>query len=103
MMFGRVTGTVVASRKDEKLEGLKLLLVQQVDAYGKITNQYVVAADSVGAGKGETVLFATGSSARQTSPTEGRPVDAVIMAIVDTWDINGEVVFDKYANDAVAK
>lgn len=103
MMFGRITGTVVASRKDEKLDGLKLLLVQQVDAYGKITNNYVVAADSVGAGKGEVVLFATGSSARQTAQTEGRPVDAVIMAIVDTWEINGEVMYDKYAAEAGMK
>jgi microcompartment protein CcmK/EutM len=101
MLFGKITGTVVASRKDEKLEGLRLLLVQQVDAYGKITNQYVVAADAVGAGIGEIVMFATGSSARQTSVTENRPVDAVIMAIVDTWEVGGKVVYDKFAQETV--
>jgi len=95
MLFGKVTGTVVSTRKDEKLEGLKLLLVQQVDARGKMTNQYVVAADAVGAGIGEVVMFATGSSARQTDKTENKPIDAVIMAIVDTWEIEGDVVYDK--------
>lgn len=100
MLFGKVTGTVVSTRKDEKLEGLTLLLVQQVDAYGKMTSQYVVAADSVGAGLGEMVMFATGSSARQTDKTENRPIDAVIMAIVDTWEIEGKVIFDKYGREA---
>lgn len=102
MYFGKVTGTVVASRKDEKLEGLKLLFVQQVDAQGKITSTYVVAADAVGAGMGEMVMFATGSSARQTTATEGKPVDAVVMAIVDTWEIGGKVVYDKYGEEAVS-
>lgn len=102
MYFGKVTGTVVASRKDEKLEGLKLLFVQQVDASGKITSTYVVAADAVGAGMGEMVMFATGSSARQTTATEGKPVDAVVMAIVDTWEIGGKVVYDKYGEEAVS-
>ncbi|MBI3793682.1 MAG: EutN/CcmL family microcompartment protein [Nitrospinae bacterium] len=102
MYFGKVTGTVVASRKDEKLEGLKLLFVQQVDASGKITSTYVVAADAVGAGMGEMVMFATGSSARQTTATEGKPVDAVVMAIVDTWEIGGKVVYDKYDQEAVS-
>jgi ethanolamine utilization protein EutN/carbon dioxide concentrating mechanism protein CcmL len=101
MFFGKVTGTVVASQKDPKLEGLKLLLVQQTDAYGKITTQYVVAADAVGAGMGEMVMFATGSSARQTTATEGKPVDAVIMAIVDTWEIAGKVIYDKYGQETV--
>lgn len=103
MLFGKITGTVVSTRKDEKLEGLKLLLVQQVDAWGKLTGQYVVAADSVGAGPGETVLFATGSSARQTKATENRPIDAVIMAIVDTWEIEGDVVYDKYSSDMAVR
>jgi ethanolamine utilization protein EutN/carbon dioxide concentrating mechanism protein CcmL len=101
MFFGKITGTVVASRKDEKLEGLTLLLVQQVDAHGKITSQYVVAADAVGAGMGEMVMFATGSSARQTAQTENRPIDAVIMGIIDTWEIGGKVIYDKHGQDTV--
>ncbi len=95
MRFGRVMGTVVASRKDERLEGLKLQVVQVVGSDGVLTADYVVAADSVGAGQGEVVLFATGSSARQTLATDARPVDAVIMAIVDEWDVEGQLAYKK--------
>lgn len=95
MLLGRVVGTVVASHKDEKLEGLKLLLVQTTDAAGKAAGGTVVAVDSVGAGVGEIVLYAAGSSARQTSITKDKPVDHVIMAIVDTVEINGDVTFSK--------
>lgn len=91
MKMGRVVGAVVASRKDEKLQGLKLLVVQNLDLELESERGYVVAADAVGAGAGEVVLYATGSSARQTSQTDGRPVDAVIMAIVDEYDVGGAV------------
>jgi microcompartment protein CcmK/EutM len=91
MKMGRVVGAVVASRKDEKLQGLKLLVVQNLDLELEDERGYVVAADAVGAGSGEVVLYATGSSARQTSLTDGRPVDAVIMAIVDEYDVGGAV------------
>jgi microcompartment protein CcmK/EutM len=89
--MGRVIGAVVASRKDEKLQGLKLLVVRNLDLEMANEKGYVVAADAVGAGAGEVVLYATGSSARQTSLTDGRPVDAVIMAIVDEYDVGGAV------------
>lgn len=92
MKMGRVVGAVVASRKDEKLQGLKLLVVQNLDLELGNERGYVVAADAVGAGAGEVVLYATGSSARQTTPTDGRPVDAVIMAIVDEYDVGGAVI-----------
>lgn len=91
MKMGRVVGSVVATRKDEKLAGLKLLLVQDLDLELERQAGYVVAADAVGAGAGEVVLYATGSSARQTTLTEARPVDAVIMAIVDEYDTGGGV------------
>jgi microcompartment protein CcmK/EutM len=91
MKMGRVVGAVVASRKDEKLQGLKLLVVQNLDLELENERGYVVAADAVGAGAGEVVLYATGSSARQTSLTDGRPVDAVVMAIVDEYDVGGAV------------
>lgn len=91
MKMGRVVGAVVASRKDEKLQGLKLLVVQNLDLELGRERGYVVAADAVGAGAGEVVLYATGSSARQTSLTDGRPVDAVVMAIVDEYDVGGAV------------
>jgi microcompartment protein CcmK/EutM len=95
MYLARVIGTVVASRKEEELEGLKLLLLKQCDLDGKPTGQTLVAADAVGAGMGEVVLYASGSSARQTVVTKDRPVDAVIMAIVDTVETSGKVDYDK--------
>jgi microcompartment protein CcmK/EutM len=95
MNVGKVVGTVVASRKDPKLDGLKLLLVQQTDLTGSPKGSHVVAVDSVGAGVGEVVLYCSGSSARQTDVTQNKPVDAVVMAIVDEIDAGGESVFRK--------
>ncbi len=92
MKMGRVVGSVVATRKDDKLEGLKLLLVRDLDVDLAPEKGYVVAVDAVGAGAGEVVLYATGSSARQTDLTDNRPVDAVIMAIVDEYDVGAGVV-----------
>ena len=97
MLIGKVVGSVVATRKDEKMENRKLLLVQVHDHNNKPKDQYVVAVDAVGAGMEEMVLYATGSSARQTSLTENRPCDAVIMAIVDSWDLGGANVYEKWA------
>ena len=84
MLIGQVVGSVVASQKDERLAALKLLVVRVHDQENRPTEQYVVAVDSVQAGAGDMVLFATGSSARQTELTEGKPCDAVIMAVVDS-------------------
>ena len=95
MLLGRVAGTVVASRKEPLIEGWKLLLVRQLDADNHEGGGYVVAADAVGAGVGEVVLYATGSSARQTEMTKDRPCDAVVMAIVDTWEVGGREVYRK--------
>ncbi len=96
MLIGKVVGSVVATRKDEKLAHQKLLLVQVHDQENRPKDQYVVAVDSVGAGDQDMVLYATGSSARQTTLTEGRPCDAVIMAVVDSWDLGGENVYEKW-------
>ena len=95
MVLGKVIGTVVASRKEPTLEGLKLLLVAACDANGKVTGNPVVAADAVGAGVGEVVLYASGSSARQTEATNNRPIDATIMAIVDVVELSGEQQYTK--------
>lgn len=95
MNLAKVLGRVVATRKEESLEGLKLLLLGQAGPDGELTGGVVVAADAVGAGEGELVLYASGSSARQTRLTDARPVDAVVMAIVDSWDIGGEVRYRK--------
>ena len=89
MKLGRIVGTVVASRKDPSLDSLKLLIVINLSTTLEREGGYVVAVDSVGAGVGEVILYATGSSARQTAVTKDRPVDAVIMAIVDSFDIEG--------------
>lgn len=90
MLLGKVVGTVVATRKEPTLEGSKLLVVRGVDLDGKPTSTLVVAVDAVGAGVGELVLYASGSSARQTEATKDRPVDATVMAIVDTLEVGGE-------------
>ena len=95
MNMGLVVGTVVATRKEEELGGLKFLLVRAIDLEGKPTSAQVVAVDAVGAGIGEVVLWAAGSSARQTKVTKDRPVDATIMAIVDTVEVNGQVKYRK--------
>ncbi|MFT5287651.1 MAG: microcompartment protein CcmK/EutM [Planctomycetota bacterium] len=97
MQIGKVVGSVVATQKDEKLENLKLLVVQVHNPSNQPTESFVVAADSVQAGTGDMVLYATGSSARQTTLTDGKPCDAVIMAIVDSWDLGGENVYEKWA------
>jgi microcompartment protein CcmK/EutM len=95
MQLGKVVGTVVASRKEPTLDGLKFMLVRSVDSDGKETGPFVVAVDAVGAGPGEYVLVAAGSSARQTQVTTNRPVDAVIMAIVDTWEVGRDTKYKK--------
>lgn len=95
MLLGRVAGTLVASRKEDTLEGLKFLVIKQIDVEQGETGGYVVAADAVGAGVDEVVLYATGSSARQTTMTKDRPCDAVVMAIVDTWEVGGDVKYVK--------
>ena len=89
MILGKVIGTVWATRKDEQLRGLTLQLVRELDPDGSEKSRYVVAVDSVGAGVGETVLFVKGSSARQTEVTKNKPIDAVIVAIVDKMDVEG--------------
>jgi len=86
MVIGKVIGTVWATRKDAGLTGMKLLVVRNVDLSYQLQDKFVVAVDSVGAGVGEIVLVATGSSARQTDITKNKPVDAVVMAIVDKLD-----------------
>ena len=99
MFLAKVLGTVVSTKKEESLEGLKFLLLGQLDDHRKPTGASVVAADAVGAGVGELVLYASGSSARQTRATDKRPVDAVVMAIVDSWEIEGEEIYKKGRDD----
>jgi microcompartment protein CcmK/EutM len=95
MLIARVIGTTVATIKDEKLVGRKLLIVRQTDEQGHATGKPYVAIDTVDAGEGDLVLTAAGSSARQTNITKDTPVDAVIMAIIDSLEVDGQVVFRK--------
>ena len=98
MILAQVQGTVVATRKDAGLLGLKLLLVREVDAGFQATGNMLVAVDAVGAGAGELVLVASGSSARLTEVSRDKPVDAVISAIVDSVEVDGRDVFRKNAS-----
>jgi microcompartment protein CcmK/EutM len=96
--LAKVLGTVVATQKEPKLQGLRFLMLGVVGPDGKPAGGSVVAVDGVGAGVGEMVLFASGSSARQTGATENKPVDAVVMAIVDSWEIDGQEKYSKGAD-----
>jgi len=99
MLLGKIIGTVVATKKEPELEGMRMLLVRELDPKLAATGKIVVAVDSVGAGMGEVILFASGSSARQTTMTNNRPVDHVIMAVVDVVEIGGRSVYDKSTAD----
>ncbi|MGH9489655.1 MAG: EutN/CcmL family microcompartment protein [Terriglobales bacterium] len=86
MLLARVIGTVVATRKDPRLEGMKLLIVRPIDPQGHDQSGYLVAVDTVGAGAKERVLVVQGSSARMPAACQDRPVDAAIVGIVDHLD-----------------
>ena len=88
MLIATVVGTVVATRKDERLVSTKLLVVRPVDPTGKPEGNYLVAVDTVDAGAGETVLIVSGSSARMAAGLKDCPVDAAIVGIVDHVDIH---------------
>lgn len=99
MILAKVIGTIVSTQKESSMDGLKFLLLQQIDSDRKAKGGIVVAADAVDAGVGEIVLYASGSSARQTKRTENRPCDAVVMAIVDNWEVEGKTVYKKGVDD----
>ena len=88
MILARVVGTVVATRKDPRLEGFKLLIVKPVSPEGKDEAGYVVAVDTVSAGAGERVITVSGSSARMADGCKDRPVDNVIVGIVDEVNLD---------------
>ena len=95
MLLGKVVGTVVATSKVDTLNGLKFLVVRGVSDDLSESSALVVCADAVGAGVGELVMFCQGSAARQTPVTQNRPVDGVIMAIVDQLSVQGQVRYTK--------
>jgi len=95
MLIAKVVGSAVATIKDEKLNGTKLLVVRETNVRGESVGKPLVAIDTVDAGVNDLVLIASGSSARQTNMTKDRPVDAVIMAILDSLEVDGEITFRK--------
>ena len=98
MYEAKIIGNAVCTCKEQKLVGLKLLVVQPISLLTlENEGKPVVAIDAVGAGESEVVLVVGGSSARQTAVTTNMPVDATIMAVVDYIDINGKQVFEKYS------
>jgi carbon dioxide concentrating mechanism protein CcmL len=98
MLLAKVRGTVVSTCKEPSLGGVKFLLVQLISEDGELLPDYAVAADVVGAGPGEWVLITRGSSARQHQGYENRPVDAVVIAIVDTVSLDSGALYNK-SND----
>ncbi len=101
MILGQVVGTVVSTRKDAGLSGLKLLVVRELDDALAPTGHLVVSADAVGAGRDEVVLVVAGSSARLTDATRDKPVDSVIVGIVDEVEENGSLVYRKQSSRTV--
>ncbi len=95
MFIAEVVGSVIATRKTDNMGGLSLRIVRILTPNMQLADNYTVVVDVIGANTGELVLIATGSTARQTQLTDTRPCDAVIMAIIDTWQINGQVKYIK--------
>ena len=95
MQLMQVVGTVVATHKDSKLDGLKFLIGKEIRLDGTMTETYHVAVDSVGAGPGEVVIIVRGSSARLTEATDKKPVDTTIIGVVDEIEVGGQIVWKK--------
>jgi len=101
MVLARVIGSVVSTRKEPKIEGIKFLLLEKLDCETmKGKGDFLVAMDAVGAGPGEVVFYVAGSSSRMTNVTEGKPSDATIIAIVDVIDCKDRVVYRKEGEPA---
>ncbi len=95
MQVAKVRGTVVSTQKEPSLQGVKFLLVQLVDQDGGMLPDYEVAADTVGAGVDEWVLISRGSGARRVTNSDQRPIDAAVIAIIDTITVDGQRLYTK--------
>lgn len=95
MIIGVVSGLVITSHHTQSMSGIPLRIVQKVNPQGKVSDSFVVAVDALGAADGEYVLVASGSTARQHMITDGKPVDAIIISIIDTWQIKGIIQYEK--------
>ncbi len=95
MIFGTIAGTVVSTKRSDHIRGAKYLLIETCTCRGKGKGTYLVVLDTLGAGEGELVILSQGSSARQTEISKNKPVDAIVVGIVDVVDEQGKVVFRK--------
>jgi len=95
MQIAKVRGTIVSTQKESNLTGVKFLLVQLIDEEGQLLPVHEVAADRVGAGIGEWVLISRGSSAREVEGNTNRPIDAAVIAIIDTVTVENQRLYDK--------
>jgi carbon dioxide concentrating mechanism protein CcmL len=95
MQIAKVRGTVVSTHKTRSLTGVKLLMLQFIDAEGKLSANYEVAADIVGAGLNEWVLVTRGSAARQEQGNQERPIDAMVVGIIDTVSVDNSTMYSK--------
>ncbi len=96
MLLARVCGTVVATQKSETLNGTRLLIIEKLDVKTmKGKDEYIVALDGIGANAGEIVFYVTGSSARLTDETKGKPTDSTITGIVDNIELEGKLIYRK--------
>jgi carbon dioxide concentrating mechanism protein CcmL len=99
MQIAKVCGTVVSTQKEPSLTGVKFLLLQFIDESGELLPDYEVAADSVGAGVNEWVLVSRGSAARQVPGIESRPLDALVIGIIDTISLDNRLLYSKRDSD----
>ncbi len=99
MQIAKVRGTVVSTHKEPSLSGVKFLLLQLLDEEGQPLPNYEVAADQVGAGVNEWVLVSCGSAARQVAGSEHRPIDAVVVGIIDTVSVDDRRLYSKKDDD----
>lgn len=95
MQIAKVCGTVVSTYKEPSLRGVKFLLLQFLDREGELLPEYEVAADTVGAGMDEWVLVSRGSAARQVGGSETRPIDAMVVGIIDTVSVRDRTLYSK--------
>ena len=95
MILGKVIGTVVSNTKNDGIKGSRYLLIAKSNQFGEIKNDFLVALDIIGAGYNELVLLSEGSSARETEITLNKPMDAVIVGIVDIINENDKIVYKK--------
>ncbi|WP_448573803.1 EutN/CcmL family microcompartment protein [Trichothermofontia sp.] len=100
MLIAKVRGTVVSTYKEPSLQGVKLLVLQFMDDKGQPLPGYEVAADTVGAGVGEWVLVSRGSPARQVRDSLDRPIDAAVVAIIDTINVENRLIYSKREDEA---